>query len=134
MRTLSYLWPLPCTLLGLTIGFMPFLGKRTIVFRRGTIGVYGPGIARLLSCVPIQGGAAAITFGHTLLAMDEVRYEETFEHEWIHVRQYMWWGPFFLPAYALNSLWHWLCGGDGYLDNSFEIQARKLTEPSQSGA
>ncbi len=126
MRLLIYVWPLPCTLLGIAIGLLPFLGKRSVIFRRGTIGIYGPGIQRILRRIPIEGGAAAITFGHAILATDQGRFDASFEHEWIHVRQYVWWGPLFLPAYAINSLWHWIHGEDVYLDNDFERQARKF--------
>ena len=129
LHFLLYLWPLPNTLFGLMLGGMPFLGQRTFVGRRGTIGVYGPAMRRLLSLAPIPGGAIAITFGHTILAADREAYESSFEHEWIHVRQYIWWGPFFIPAYLVNSLWHWARGSDRYIDNDFEVQARKWTAP-----
>lgn len=122
---LSYVWPLPNTLLGLAIGCLPFLGHREFILQRGTIGIYGPGVKRLLALAPIPGGAIAITLGHTILAADEENFVSSFEHEWIHVKQYLWWGPFFLPAYLLNSLWHWLRGEGIYIDNDFETQARK---------
>jgi hypothetical protein len=102
-RFFLYLWPLPNSLLGLFIGFMPMMGHRTLVLRRGTLGIYGPRIKRLLGLAPIPGGAIAITLGHVILAADETTYESSFEHEWIHVKQYLWWGPFFIPAYLLNS-------------------------------
>ena len=127
-RCLLYLWPLPNTLIGLLIGAFPFLGSRTITVKRGTIGIYGPAMKRLLLLAPIPGGAAAITLGHTILAADEFCFENSFEHEWIHVKQYLWWGPFFIPAYLLNSLWHWIVGDRMYLDNDFERQARKWGE------
>ena len=128
-RFLLYLWPLPNTLLGLFVGLLPLMGRRTLVLRRGTLGIYGPGIKRLLSLAPIPGGAIAITFGHVILAADMTTYEDSFEHEWIHVKQYLWWGPFFIPAYLLNSLWHWLIGDGMYVDNDFERQARKWGDP-----
>lgn len=124
-RFLLYLWPLPNTLLGLFVGLLPLMGHRKLVLRRGTLGIYGPGIKHLLSHAPIPGGAIAITFGHVILAADEATYEDSFEHEWIHVKQYLWWGPFFIPAYLLNSLWHWLIGDGMYIDNDFERQARQ---------
>ncbi|MEQ1829268.1 MAG: hypothetical protein ABL921_25110 [Pirellula sp.] len=124
----TYLWPLPCTLLGLSIGLFPFLGKRSIAIRRGTICIHGKGMERLLKRIPIEGGAAAITFGHTILATNLQSLDNCFEHEWIHVRQYLWWGPVFLPAYILNSFWHWSIGDDRYLDNAFERQARKYSD------
>ena len=122
---LLYLWPLPNTLFGLFVGFSPFLGRRNWTVRRGTVGIYGPGMERLLRLAPIPGGAIAITFGHVILASNETNFEDSFEHEWIHVKQYLWWGPFFIPAYLLNSLWHWAIGEGMYVDNDFERQARK---------
>ncbi len=130
----SYLWPFPVTLLGLTISVLPFLGSRRFVVRRGCVGVYGPGMQMLLSRLPTPGGAAAITLGHVILAIDRRAFDDSFEHEWIHVKQYLWWGPLFLPAYAMNSLWQWLLGKDPYWDNQFEIQARRYGDNcSQSG-
>ncbi len=124
-RNLSYLWPLPNTVLGLVVGLLPFLGTRSITVRRGTIGIYGPAMKRLLALAPIPGGAIALTLGHTILAADKPSFESSFEHEWIHVRQYLWWGPLFIPAYLLNSLWHWSRGDGIYVDNDFERQARR---------
>jgi hypothetical protein len=128
MRWLLYLWPLPNTLIGLCIGVCPFLGDRTYTVRRGVFCIYGPAMKRLLELAPIQGGAAAITFGHVILAADREAFDRTFEHEWIHVRQYCWWGPFFLPAYVVSSIWHGLIGEHMYVDNAFERQARKWSD------
>jgi hypothetical protein len=125
LQGLVMIWPMPCTLIGLAVGYVPGLGDRTVVYHQGVIGIYGPRIARLLQKVPIQGGAAALTLGHCVLARDEETFRATFTHEWVHVRQYEWWGPFFLPAYGLNSLWQWLRGKDAYRDNTFERQARR---------
>ena len=127
-KALLYLWPLPNTLIGLSLGALPLLGKRVFTVRRGTIVIYGPAMMRLLSKAPIPGGAIAITLGHVILAENEASFERSFEHEWIHVKQYQWWGPFFIPAYLLNSFWHWFCGGEIYVDNDFERQARKWSE------
>jgi hypothetical protein len=96
--------------------------------RRGTLGIFGPAMAKLLRKAPIQGGAMAITFGHVILAIDRDAFERTFEHEWIHVRQYVWWGPFFLPAYVVESVWQWFLGNDAYMDNRFEVQARQWSQ------
>ena len=41
----------------------------------------------------------------------------------MHVRQYERWGIFFLPAYALSSLWQLAHGRDWYRDNRFELRA-----------
>ncbi len=125
LRSLLYVWPLPNTFIGLLVGTLPFLGKRSFTIRRGIVIIYGPAMKRLLALVPIPGGAIAITFGHVILAINESSFESSFEHEWIHIRQYIWWGPLFIPAYLLNSLWHWMRGEELYADNDFERQARK---------
>jgi len=101
-RILSYLWPFPNTLLGLAIGMLPFLGDRHFAFRRGTL-------------------------GHFILAVDQGSFNDSFEHEWVHVRRYVWFGPFFVPAYLLSNAWNWFAGKDYYLDNSFEKQARRYS-------
>ena len=120
-----YLWVSPCTLLGLCVLAIPKHGDRQVKFHRGTIGIFGPGIERILSMVPIEDGAAAMTIGHTILARDERAWLTTFRHEFVHVRQYQWFGPFFVPAYFLESLWQWFLGRHPYVDNRFEVQARK---------
>ncbi len=48
--------------------------------------------------------AAAITFGHTVLARTQADLDASRSHERIHVRQYERWGLFFIPAYLLCSL------------------------------
>lgn len=64
-----------------------------------------------------------MTLGHVILGvtaadLDQVRY-----HEWVHVRQYERWGPFFLPAYLGASAYLWIVGQHPYLDNPFEREA-----------
>ncbi|HEX2296643.1 MAG TPA: hypothetical protein VHN37_15225 [Actinomycetota bacterium] len=65
----------------------------------------------------------AITFGHVVLCVGDLD-DSLFEHELVHVRQYERWGIFLWPAYGLASLWAKLRGGNAYLDNHFERQAR----------
>ncbi len=80
-------------------------------------------IAGLLKHAPIMGGAAAMTFGHTILARNRDEILRTIDHELVHVRQYESWGVLFVPAYLGSSVWLWLRGRDPYLDNPFEIEA-----------
>jgi len=119
---------MPCTLIGLVIGVLPSKGTRKFVVRRGTLGIYGQGLEWLLLRAPIDGGALAMTFGHVILARDQHAFESTFEHEWIHVKQYVWWGPLFFPAYGASSVRQWMRGRNPYLDNSFEVHARKYEQ------
>lgn len=72
--------------------------------------------------------ALALTLGHIILAPTPQAHAITRSHERVHVRQYMRWGPLFLPAYALSSLWQWCRGGDPYRDNRFEREAYGCTE------
>ena len=78
----------------------------------------------LLRAVPLPGGATAVTIGHVVFGSSRDALEYTRSHERVHVAQYELWGPFFLPAYLLSSMWVRLRGGAAYLDNRFERQAR----------
>ena len=121
-----YLWPSPYTLLGLLFFFIPIRGARSLLVHRGTIGVIGPAIERLLVRVPIIGGAAAMTFGHSILAKDRDTFYSTWDHERVHVDQYQRWGLLFVPMYLGVGLWLKIRGKDPYWDNPFEIEARRL--------
>jgi hypothetical protein len=121
-----YLWPSPYTLFGLLVFCIPIRGARSLLVHRGTIGVIGPAIERLLVRVPIIGGAAAMTFGHSILAKDRDTFYSTWDHERVHVDQYQRWGLLFVPMYLGVGLWLKIRGKDPYWDNPFEIEARRL--------
>jgi hypothetical protein len=97
----------------------------------GVLEVQGP-LARLLlrSCVPVPGGATAITFGHVIVGRDGACLDASRAHERVHVRQCEVWGPAFLPAYLLASLWAWLTGQGAYRGNCFEREAFRLAGPA----
>ena len=76
----------------------------------------------------LKGGASAITFGHLVFGRDRECLDYSRAHERVHVRQYERWGPFFLPAYGLASLWLWFRRQDPYMDNPFEREAYGLEE------
>jgi hypothetical protein len=119
-----YLWAGPATVFGLALAAFALRrgGVRVI---DGTIEAHGPALRWALSrLVPIPGGAAALTLGHVILARDLPSLEWTRAHERAHVLQYERWGPFFLPAYAVASLWAMARGGHAYFDNHFERAAR----------
>lgn len=86
--------------------------------------MHGPGPRRLLAALPVRFRVLAITFGHVVLGCDRDSLERTRAHERAHVEQSQRWGPAFLPAYLLASLFAWARGGDAYRDNAFERQAR----------
>ena len=120
---LLILWASPWTLLGLTFGVLGLLtgGKMQRVGR--VIEFHGGIPAWLLRQAPIVGGAAAITFGHTVLARTKDDLDHSRDHELVHVRQYERWGLFFVPAYLGCSLWLILRGKHAYWDNPFEREA-----------
>ena len=75
----------------------------------------------------------AITLGHVILGRTAAALDIARDHEWVHVGQYERWGPFFLPAYAVASLWAWLRGRDPYRDNRFEREAFAVDGPWPAG-
>ena len=121
-----YLWPSPYTLLGLLVYLIPIRGSRSLIVHRGTIGVFGPAVERLLVRAPVLGGAAAMTFGHAILARDKETFIETWNHERVHVDQYQRCGLLFVPMYLGVGLLLKLQRKDPYWDNPFEIEARRL--------
>ena len=108
-----YLWPSPYTLFGLLVYLIPIRGSRSLIVHRGTIGVFGPAVERLLVRAPVLGGAAAMTFGHAILARDKETFIETWNHERV---------PMYLGVGLLLKLQR----KDPYWDNPFEIEARRL--------
>jgi hypothetical protein len=86
--------------------------------------VEGPWLAWLLRRGTLPAaGVEALTLGHVVLGRDRRCLERCREHERVHVAQYERWGPLFLPAYLLSSLWLLATGRDPYRDNPFERQA-----------
>lgn len=116
-RLLRVLWASPNSLIGLLL--LPLaLGGGRIRRRDGTLEACGGGLKWALG--PF---AEAITLGHVILARDARQLDRWRAHERRHVRQYERWGPAFLPAYFLGSVWCLLRGRHPYRDNPFEIDA-----------
>jgi hypothetical protein len=119
------LWASPCSLLGLAFALPVLLcGGRAHwtqgaleVSHRATLAACGPRLRRM----PFRG----IVFGHVILAVTAEELRHIGPHERVHVEQYGRWGPFFLPAYAVSSLWQLLRGRDPYWHNHFEVDARR---------
>lgn len=120
-QALLILWASPGTLIGLTVGALALLtgGRGRRVGR--TLEFHGGAIRWLLERWPVR--AAAMTLGHVIIGRDVFCLDATREHELVHVRQYERWGPLFIPAYLLSSLYLWLRGRNAYLDNPFEREA-----------
>jgi hypothetical protein len=122
-RVVRYAWALPATLVGLLVASAACVRGRIRIVR-GVVEAHGPVLDWCLSrFIPIEGGAAAITFGHVVVGRNATALEVTRAHERVHVAQYERWGLFFLPAYCVASLWAAARGGHYYYDNWFERAA-----------
>lgn len=121
LHVLGSVWTFPNTALGLVAWLLLFpLGARCRLVS-GVFEIEGRPIRKLLkTCF---GGAIGVTLGQSVLSWNEATHTLARDHERVHVRQYLIWGPFFLPAYGLASLWVWLRGGSPYYANPFERQA-----------
>lgn len=93
---------------------------------QGILEVYGGKVGWILRNWPLpRGGASALTLGHVVLGLNRRALVATRSHERVHVRQCERWGPFFVPLYLLSSLLALLRGKDPYLENTFEVEARR---------
>lgn len=129
-RPLLYLWASPGTLLGLSLVPIALLQGGSARIVAGVLEVHGGIITFILRrCLPWVGCAAAMTLGHVVWGCDEACLEKTRAHERVHVAQYERWGPFFIPAYLLASLFAWCRGLNPYRDNPFEIEAYEKDDP-----
>jgi hypothetical protein len=122
------LWALPCTLIGLMAAVLPLAQGGRARWRAGALEVtYREHLAEC-SARAHRLPFRAMVFGHVILAVCNEELARLGPHERVHVAQYERWGPIFLLAYPASSFWQWLRGKDPYLDNGFEVQARKLSE------
>ena len=122
-RALRLLWAAPWSLPGLLFGALMLACGASVRRVQGTLEFSGGAL------VELPWPMDAITFGHIILGRSAARLDALRSHEHVHVRQYECWGLFFVPAYLANSAWHRLIGGDPYLDNAFERQARAESAP-----
>lgn len=133
MAIAQYIWASPNSLIGLVFVPIVCLTRGGLEVVDGVLEMHGPFIAWVLRhCVLMRGGAAAITFGHVVLGRDRQLLSSTRTHERVHVRQYERWGPFFIPAYLLASLWGVLTGEGAYHGNIFERAAMRLERRDSS--
>jgi hypothetical protein len=124
VRFIRYLWAAPCTLAGLMLIAPAFLVGAFARRVDGVIEIAAPAAmqgSRWLESLPFN----AITLGHMVFATSVMELERLRAHEHAHVRQYEQWGIFFLLAYPAASVWQWLRGRRAYVDNWFEVQARR---------
>ncbi|MGI4788223.1 MAG: signal peptide prediction [Janthinobacterium lividum] len=103
------------------LGLLCSLGGRPVWHKAdGIIEVSGGWLIGLLSRA---GWASAITLGEVVLYAGSHLMPVLHDHEMVHVYQGRVWGPFFLPAYVLESAYQWLRTGNGYYNNRFEVAA-----------
>ncbi len=108
------LWAAPASVAGIVLS--PFFDDHYIV--RGVLLCEGARWPRRLGWK-----YRAITFGHVVLAVDDLD-PEIMNHEMVHVGQYERWGVLFFPAYVASGIAAKARGGSFYRDNHFECQAR----------
>ena len=127
-----YIWSSPNSLIGLLFAPTVFLGEGGVDVVDGVLELHGSFISWVLRyCVPMPGGAAAITFGHVVLGRDKRTLVVTRVHERVHVRQYERWGPAFIPAYLLAALWGLITRTGMYHGNRFEREAMRAEQCEQ---
>jgi hypothetical protein len=127
MTVAKYLWAAPASVLGVVLGVLGIAAGGRLSIHTGVLEAEGRLLAWALTYLTVlEGGAAAITFGHVVLARDAALLEWTRSHERVHVRQYERWGPLFIPLYLAASAWALACGRDPYRDNVFEREAMDL--------
>lgn len=123
-RCLPYLWALPTTTVGLLVAGLTVLTGGRATVHTGVLEASGGFAAFFLRrCTLLKTGAQAMTLGHVVVARTPELLEHTRGHERVHVRQCERWGPLFLPAYGIASIWIFLRGGNAYRDNPFEQEA-----------
>lgn len=115
------IWASPYSLLGLVIGFLGLATGTKLQLVRGVLEFHGGFVTWLLKKTPVN--AVAMTLGHTILGQSADYLQAARNHEHVHVKQYERWGPFFVPAYLLSSLYLWVIKRDPYRDNPFEVEA-----------
>ena len=98
VTVLRFVWTLPNTVLGLVLGLLTFQAPRTddglVLFDRRPRGI---------TWLMPRLGRSAMTVGLVILSSRPLR-GRLLAHERHHVRQYLAWGPLFIPAYLLLAI------------------------------
>lgn len=120
----KYIWASPASALGVCAACIASVAGAQIMPVSGVLEISlaprGALLCKAVACLPFT----AITFGHVVIACSAEEQAALRVHERVHVAQYELWGPFFLLAYPLESLYQLLSGRRPYLDNRFETAAR----------
>ncbi|HEY0843335.1 signal peptide prediction [Methylotenera sp.] len=123
LKLIAYAWAAPNTLLGIWLGLVIIVFGGRVHFMDGVAEFHGGSVGNFFATRPRPFCFGAITVGHVILGTCHNELNALRAHEHVHVRQYERWGVFFLPAYALSSLWEVCNGRNGYWNNCFERQA-----------
>jgi len=119
-----YAWAFPNTCIGIPFVFMALCPGGNIRMGRGVVELSSPLISGFLKhCIPVVGGASAMTLGHIIIGRDPESLDSARIHELVHVHQCEKWGPFFIPAYFAATFIAFCKGRDPYLGNIFEREA-----------
>lgn len=122
-KIIAYAWVAPNTALGLLLGLVMISLGGKVHFIDGVAEFHGGWVGNFFASRSHPFCFGAITVGHVILATCHNELSALRAHEHVHVRQYERWGIFFLPTYALSSLWELCHGRNGYWNNCFEKQA-----------
>jgi hypothetical protein len=137
LRVAMYLWVMPVTLIGLLIVLIARSSGGVQQRVDGVLEAAGGWPARVLRHgFPFSGSVAAITLGHVVVGVSLAALDATRAHERVHVRQFERWGLLMLVLYPLAGLIAALRGGNPYIDNVFEREARaaEVAAPMQKTA
>ena len=121
LQIAGFVWALPWTLFGLSIGLVGLLSGGAGRCRWPTLEFHSGGVRWFLEHFPAE--PMAMTLGHVILGRTEAALDISREHELVHVRQFERWGPLMIPAYLGCSLVLRIAGKDPYRDNPFEREA-----------
>lgn len=109
--------------MGILLGLLGLLSGGGVRRVGPVLEFYGGFVRWFLQHIPLVKNASAVTFGHTVLGLNPEVLVYVRQHEWVHVRQYERWGPFFVPAYVFFWCLRWWQGKHPYFDNPFEVEA-----------
>ena len=116
-------WAAPWSLWGLAIGTSSLVTGGGVRRAGHIVEFWGGFLPIFLRYFPFVAGSPVATFGHVVLGRSERHLDACRPHQMIHVRQYEFWGPLFVPTYLISGLVLWCCGKHPYYDNPFERQA-----------